>query len=106
MTLNKSFVGLAVLSLCVVGQAAEVKITSFNFIGYRSTVAELCGSIAGAMDPVAIVDITSDPSYKKPAQYSTIASQDGQFCIVINTITGHADAKLRGQSQNVTATIK
>ncbi len=75
--------------------AADLKVTSFNFIGYRSTAAEICGSITGDISAITIVDVTADPSYKTPAQYSSIASKDGKFCVVINTLTGKADAKLR-----------
>mgnify|MGYP003395226849 CR=1 FL=1 len=106
MIFAKSFIGLSMVLLCAVAQSAEVKITSFNFIGYRSSAAELCGSIDGDAGPIAIIDIISDPISKIPGQYSTIASKDGKFCVVINTLTGKADAKLREHSQIVTAQIK
>ncbi len=85
--------------------AADLKVTSFNFIGYRSTAAEICGNITGEISAIAIVDITADPTYKSPGQYSTVASKDGKFCVVINTVTGKADAKLRSDTSIVSAKI-
>lgn len=106
MTALNFMIGLIFLSLCANAQASEVKITSFKYTGTKTRTAELCGRIEGEFGALAIIDVISDPSFKYPGQYSSIAAQDGKFCIVINTLSGEASANVRGQSQKATAEIK
>ena len=107
MMFRNLFCCLAVLSLCAGAYASEVKITSFNYTGSRTQTAELCGQVVNReVNPLTIIDVVSDPDYKSPGQYATIASKEGKFCIIINTFTGKANATLREHSQKVTAQIK
>lgn len=98
--------GLCVALLSVTAIAAEVKITSFNYTGTKTRTAELCGIVEGDVGPLTVVDVIVDPNYKTPGEYTVIVAQDGQFCTVVNTLTGKADITLRGASQKNTAQIK
>lgn len=102
----KYCMGLGVVLLGVTVIAAEVKITSFNYTGTRTRSAELCGIVEADVSPLAVVDVIVDPNYKNPGKYAVIVAQDGQFCTVVNTLTGNADVTLRGGSQKNTAQIK
>lgn len=89
------FVALSFSNALLAEVEREVKITSFNYTGSRNSTAELCGSIAGESTGLDIIEVISDPGYKKPGVYSVIADKKGQFCVVVNTLTGKADVRAR-----------
>lgn len=94
------------LTIPCFANARDVKITSFNYTGTRNSTAELCGKILGETKSMEIVDVIADPSDTNPGRYSTLVSSEGTFCIVINTLRGKADAKLRGETTTISAKIK
>lgn len=89
------FVAFTFSNALLASAEREVKITSFNYTGSRNSTAELCGSIAGESTGIDIIEVISDPGYKKPGVYSVIADKKGQFCVVVNTLTGKADVRAR-----------
>jgi hypothetical protein len=84
--------------------ALTVKITSFTRVDTsatsNSTVAELCGTVTindslampkyGNMIPVTI---TSDPNSGNPGMYTVMIDRTGNFCSLINSYTGTAQAE-------------
>ncbi len=83
----------------------EVKITSFNYTGSNTQVAEICGELQTVDNQIKIVEVTSDPNWKRPGFYSTIVSESGKFCLTIFTLTGNAEARLRGSNQLYKANV-
>lgn len=101
-----TFIFSLLLTVPCFANSRDVKITSFNFTGSRNRTAELCGKITGEAKSLDIVDVIADPADANPGRYSTLVSPEGTFCIVINTLSGKADAKLRGEATSVSTKIK
>ena len=77
----------------------SIEITSFVSLEsgeIRNTGAELCGVVSNTEGGHYMVKVVSDPNYKAPATYMTIPSPEGQFCVVLSTQTGRAEASLIG----------
>lgn len=108
MVYIKCLISFHLAFLSVAAMAAEVKITSFKYTGrdtYSST-AEICGIVnGGGNGPLILVDLVIDPRHRTPGKYTTVTAQDGQFCAVVSTLTGRAEASVRGESQKVNASI-
>lgn len=74
--------------------AANVKITSFNYVNQERRVAELCGVVTDSEGPATLVQITVDERSKRPATYNTMAGPNGKFCTVVVTFYGTASAEV------------
>lgn len=86
------------LSLSSFAQAqVTVKVDSFVSTGRYTTTAELCGHVEGAKSSQQIL-VVSDPNSKGPGKYIVLTTPAGEFCAVISTATGTADASLVGSS--------
>ena len=94
---------IALFSFSSFAFSREIKITSFNFTGSRNRTAELCGKVIGEAKAMDLVDVTVDTSDTNPGRYVTLLSSEGTFCVVVNTLTGKADAKLRGEPAKFSA---
>jgi hypothetical protein len=104
----KMFIALACLIASVSSFAADVKITSFNYIRtsgdtFTAPLAELCGTVTGLTDP-AFVKVVVDHKSNKPANYNTVVDTDGKFCMAVITYRGTAEANVMGSK--TVATIK
>lgn len=73
------------------------KINSFTYTGSRTWTAELCGNVTGEDSKNALVTVTVDEKSKKPAKYTTIADENGEFCLVVASYRGTASALARAQ---------
>src|ERR1700745_1990747 len=79
----------------------NVKINSFTHLGdVNSTLGELCGTVTvtdtETMPKVANiipVTVTADPNTGNPGQYTVLVDRTGNFCTLINTYTGTAQAE-------------
>ena len=100
------FVALSFSNALLADVEREVKISSFNYTGSRNSTAELCGSIVGESTGLDIIEVISDPGYKNPGVYSVIADKAGKFCVVVNTLTGKADARARGATSTLSVVAK
>lgn len=91
--MRKLMMVLALGLLSGTAMAADVKITSFNYVNQERRVAELCGTVTGAEAPTTFVQITVDERSKRPATYNTMAGPKGKFCTVVITFYGTAIAE-------------
>lgn len=94
----KKILGLVCLFASVSAFAASVKITSFNYIRTGDTlspIAELCGSVEGAVAP-SFVEVSVDVGSSKRAMYNTFAGTNGKFCLIVATYRGTAEAVVMG----------
>jgi hypothetical protein len=76
---------------------ADVKITSFRYVNsydIRSTVTELCGAVTPATGKSELVKITVDPGTDNTVYYHANTGKDGNFCLLLSTLTGRATAEL------------
>lgn len=73
-----------------------VKIDSFSATGRATTAAELCGHIEGERKGAEQILIVTDPKSKGPGRYIALATPNGEFCAVVSTVFGQADASLVG----------
>ena len=79
----------------------SVKINSFYHIGdTNSTLGEVCGLVTVAdTDAIAKtanlipVTVTVDPTTSNPGNYTVLVDRTGNFCAVVNTFTGSAQAE-------------
>jgi len=85
---------LALGLLSSTAMAADVKITSFNYVNQERRVAELCGTVTGSEAPTTFVQVTVDERSKRPATYNTMAGPNGKFCTVVITFYGTAVAEV------------
>lgn len=84
---------LALGLLSSTAMAADVKITSYNYVNKERRVAELCGMVTGSSAPTTFVQITVDERSKRPATYNTMAGPNGKFCVVVVSFYGTAIAE-------------
>lgn len=85
--------------------AAEIKVTSFNYVGQQSRVAELCGVVSGH-EGHAHIRIAVDDQTSKPGIYNTIAGTDGKFCAIVMSYSGRANVTLFDDHKGQIALIK
>lgn len=81
-------------SLAMAGEL-ETKITGFTYTDSRARTAELCGLVMGDEASNAFVTVTVDDKSKKPAKYTTISNESGEFCLVVTSYRGTAIATAR-----------
>jgi hypothetical protein len=100
MTLSrkKTWLGLAlVVSAFSAGAAfaddAKVEINSFVYVNNAGRVAEICGKVTGA-SAATLVRIVVDVNTSNPGIYNVMAGKDGQFCSVVASYRGTANATL------------
>lgn len=91
--MRKLMMIMALALLSSTAMAADVKITSFNYVNTERRVAELCGTVTGAETPTTFVQVTVDERSKRPATYNTMAGPNGKFCTVVITFYGTATAE-------------
>lgn len=78
-----------------------VKINSFTHLGdANSTIGELCGTVTvtdtntmAATGNLIPVTITADPNTGDPGMYTVLVDRSGNFCQLINAMTGTAQAE-------------
>lgn len=58
-----------------------VKVTSFNYVGYRSRSAELCGKVADATSFPVVIKVKVDPKEKNSGTYF-VTTYEETFCTV------------------------
>ena len=92
--MRKLIMMLSLGLLSSAAMAADVKITSFNYINQERKVAELCGRVTSSETPTTFVQITVDQNSKRPATYNTMAGPTGKFCTVVITFYGTAVAEV------------
>ncbi len=92
--MRKLMMVLALTLLSGTAMAANVKITSFNYVNQERRVAELCGVVTDSEGPATLVQITVDERSKRPATYNTMAGPNGKFCTVVVTFYGTASAEV------------
>jgi hypothetical protein len=102
----KKIILLTFLLSSISALAATVKITSYNYIGTGTRLAELCGLVENAAAAPTYVKVMVDPNTSKPATYNTFAGDDGRFCIAVISYRGTAEASLFGEATTVKAAIK
>ncbi|MGZ3687694.1 MAG: hypothetical protein ACXVBW_05310 [Bdellovibrionota bacterium] len=104
----------SLLAFSAVGSAddsATVKVTTFyytnynpNNISYPDHTAEICGQIVGKVLATHRIVVTVDPGTNKPAPYTVLPSENGDWCVLVNAYSGKADVKLSGDTHSVSAT--
>ena len=82
----------------------SVAITSFIMPDNNTHAGEICGHVTGADSGYSIVRVGVDPREKKPGIYNTLAGADGEFCVVVVTYTGLAEASVKGMAKPISAT--
>lgn len=85
------------LALGIIGStamAAEVKITSYNYVNNERRIAEICGIVTGSETATSFVQITVDHKSKRPMIYNTFAGPNGNFCTIVNSFHGTAIAEV------------
>lgn len=70
----------------------DAKINNFTYTGSRTWTAEICGLVTGTGYENSIVTVTVDEKEKKPAKYTTLADETGNFCLVVTSYRGTASA--------------
>lgn len=91
--MKKMFFATLVFSSLAV--ASGVKVTSFRYLntsGSLSPAAEICGELVGVTGKPEMIKVVSDPKSKSPGTYQVWTAKDGNFCSVIATFTGRAEA--------------
>lgn len=70
-----------------------IKITSFIQSAPQSRIAELCGKVTGAAPAsLGLIEVVVDPRGNNPAEYSVPMGKTGNFCVVVHTYHGQAQA--------------
>ncbi|MBY0516524.1 MAG: hypothetical protein K2P81_06425 [Bacteriovoracaceae bacterium] len=102
----KSIMTIAALTLMTSAFAADIKITSFNFVRSGEPAAELCGEVSNATSTPSYVRVAVDHKTARPAIYNTIAGADGRFCLSVITWRGTAEASVFGESARTQSFVK
>jgi hypothetical protein len=82
----------------------SVVISSFIMPDNNTHAGEICGHVTGAASGFTVVRVSVDPREKKPGIYNTLAGSDGEFCVVVVTYTGLAEASVAGMDKPISAT--
>lgn len=82
-----------------------VKVDSFDYAGQTTTAAELCGHIEGTVTGGMQLLVVVDPDQKVPGNYVALPTPQGQFCVVVSTLTGNANVSIVGSGSTI-ATIR
>ncbi len=102
----KSMMTIAALTFMTSALAAEIKITSFNFVRSGEPAAELCGVVSNATSNPSYVRVVVDNLSAHPAIYNTIAGVDGRFCLSVITWRGTAEASIFGEAARTQSVVK
>ncbi|MEQ1876956.1 MAG: hypothetical protein ABL958_09950 [Bdellovibrionia bacterium] len=90
----KAFITVLVLGFGVSASAADLlKITAFYPLNGTRGASELCGKVSGQVFADYRLIVTADPKYN-PGKYTTLPGPDGNFCVIVNSVTGRADVDL------------
>ncbi|MBI2609290.1 MAG: hypothetical protein HYW47_06815 [Deltaproteobacteria bacterium] len=106
-TLNKTIIALSLfVSTLSFAEEAKVEITSFNYEGSRTRIAELCGKVTGINQLPTFVKLLIDEKSDSPAIYNVVVGSETKFCTTVVTIYGTASASLWGQQNTSVAHVK
>lgn len=105
----KKLLALVALLFATSSIAASVKINSFYYVrtapnNTYNVLAELCGNVSETELP-AFVKLEIDYNGNNPGSYSTVADDNGNFCLTVITYRGQARASVIGQDAKTTAKI-
>lgn len=90
-------ISLVAFGAAASASAVEIKITSFQNIGYNSQTtrgAEVCGKVMGMEGNMVPLKVTTDYNSGYASDYVTFTTPQGNYCQVIQTYLGRVEVSL------------